>query len=237
MTARIASGSWRARFSCMRIVGGRWQCLHMGDAWQPALREVAARLNRADVGWLLVGSAATAVRGAPIQPGDIDIAMSTPSAVHVAAALLPSRGDDSPSEAPTVWYSSVRQPVLSFTDAANSEWTFGRWTLYGVKVELAHITRPGGRDLCLEGGFSRAVWEVRSVLDWNGVQLTVVPIELQLVTMVVRNQIDRIEATLAAIGPQGIDQTLLRRAITDRRIDGADLRIPTIIQRLLTEPS
>lgn len=125
----------------------------MGDAWKPALREVAARLNRADVGWLLVGSAAPAVRGAAIQPGDIDIAVSTPSAVYVAAALLPSRGGDSPSEAPTVWYSSVRQPVLSFTDPANSEWTFGRWTLDGVKVELAHIARPGGRDLCLEGGF------------------------------------------------------------------------------------
>ena len=102
------------------------------------------RLDRAGVDWMLVGSAATAIRGAAIVPGDIDVAMPTPSAVRTAATHLPGRTDRSPTTDPRTWFSSAQEPVLTF-----GNWTFGRWMLAGVKVELAHIDR-GATDLFIE---------------------------------------------------------------------------------------
>jgi hypothetical protein len=38
---------------------------------------------------------------------------------------------------------------MTFVDAADARWTFGRWMLAGVKVELAHI--DGGRGQICSG--------------------------------------------------------------------------------------
>lgn len=185
---------------------------------------------------MLVGSAATALRDVPIKPADLDIAMSTATAVYTAAWHLPSRPDRSPSNDPDTWYSSVDQPVRAFTDHANSRWTFGRWTLCDTKVELAHINRPGTADLLGET-VGDAVWAARTTIRWNDLQISVVPLETQLVTMMLRQQHERLNATLAAVGPDAIDPLILRRAITDRRTDGAQFDVPETVKRLLANGS
>jgi hypothetical protein len=48
----------------------------MSAGWSDALRELAARLERTDVEWMLVGSAATALRGAAVEPEDVDVAVA-----------------------------------------------------------------------------------------------------------------------------------------------------------------
>ena len=54
---------------------------HMSAPWTTALASVAEQLNGNRIEWMLLGSAATALRGAAIVPGDIDIA------IHSAATV------------------------------------------------------------------------------------------------------------------------------------------------------
>lgn len=207
----------------------------MTSRWMDALEMVAVRLNRAGVDWMLVGSAATAIRGVEIEPGDLDIALPTPAAVYAAAHHFPSRTDKPPTSDPDGWYSSVAQPVRDFTDHAGSRWVFGRWTIDGVKVELAHIDRPGTADLLVET-FGQAVWAARGVLAWQRTQVPVVPIETQLVTMMLREQYERLEATLSTVGLD-VDIAMLRRAITDRQTEAGHFHVPDPVERILTDSS
>ncbi len=205
----------------------------MSRGWSDALVELAARLEHAGVEWMLVGSAATAVRGAAIEPGDIDVAVATPAGVRTAAEVLPCRADSSPTADPATWYISLAEPTLMFVDPADARWTFGRWMLAGVKVELAHIDARPPADLLIETS-GTAVWKVRSALDWKGASIPVVPLEAQLATMIVRDQMDRLQATFSAVDPASVDVAMLRRALADRETAGAvPLRVPDAIHRLL----
>jgi hypothetical protein len=56
--------------------------------WQDALSEVCRRLNGAGVGWWLTGSAALAVRGIPVAPGDLDLVVTDEDARRVGDLLL-----------------------------------------------------------------------------------------------------------------------------------------------------
>ncbi|MGW6276389.1 hypothetical protein [Kribbella sp. NPDC055071] len=197
-------------------------------SWSEALQELAVRLEPTDVEWMLVGSAATALRGAAIQPGDIDVAVATSAGVRAAAEVLPERS----IAADPLWFSSLTEPVMTFVGDADSRWTFGRWMLAGVKVELAHIEGGAPADLLRETS-GTAVWQERALVDWNGVAVPVVPLETQLATMIFRGQADRLRATLSAVDPASIDVAMLRRALADREAGGPALQIPAMVQRLL----
>ena len=56
--------------------------------WQDALAEVCRRLIPARVDWWLTGSAALAVRGAALTPGDLDLVVSGADASRVGDLLL-----------------------------------------------------------------------------------------------------------------------------------------------------
>ena len=113
----------------------------------------------------VLGSAATALRGAAIVPGDIDIAILAADDVTRAAAVLPT--PDAPERVesdelvPADWISTVAEPTLHFGHAGE-RWTFGRWFIDGVKVELAHIDAPAVVGLMIE---TRAplVWHEREL--------------------------------------------------------------------------
>lgn len=200
----------------------------MSSGWSRALRDLAERLDRAGVEWMLVGSAATAIRGAAIVPGDVDVVTSTPAGVRAAAEVLPSRTVRSFTKDPGAWFSSLAEPILTFGDDAR--WTFGRWMLAGIKVEVVHIDRPDATDLFIEG-CSEPVWRERLVLDWKGTPIPVVPLEVQLATMIDRGQSERLEATLPAV--DSVDVGLLRRALADREAAGSLLHVPDAIQSIL----
>ncbi|TCC57978.1 hypothetical protein E0H73_26870 [Kribbella pittospori] len=213
------------------LVGGGWQCRHMDGGWSDALRGLAVRLAGTDVEWMLVGSAATALHGAAIEPGDLDVAVSTAVGVRTAATVLPSRTDRSSPTDP-IWFSSLAEPTLSFVDPAGGRWTFGRWTLARFRVELAHIDSPAPTDLLVETP-AAAVWDERLVIDWKGTQIPVVPVEVQLATMIFRDQPDRLQATLAAVDPASLDADLLRRALAGRETGGTPLKVPDVLRERL----
>lgn len=162
--------------------------------WEPALEYVADRLNQAAVAWLLVGSAATAIHGAAIDPCDIDILIATAAEVHEAADALPNRTEQWPDTNPGTWHSSIAQPVLTWVDGSGTTWTFGRWTIQNTKVELANLQTAVPNSHLTE---THATQSDAIRMTWRGRTLHVVPVELQIATMIDRDQRDRMEATLA----------------------------------------
>ncbi|MFG1909775.1 hypothetical protein [Kribbella sp. NPDC048928] len=201
----------------------------MTAPWTTVLARVAEQLNAHGVDWMLLGSAATALRGAAVVPGDIDIAGRTEDDIVRAAAILPTP-QSAPADGPADWISTAAAPVLHF-GGAEERWTFGRWMIDGVKVELAHIDAPAVDGLMLETR-SPLVWAHRQNLDCHGQPIPVVPLEVQLVTMIARHQDARLAATLAAVDPAALDLPLLRRAIADKQSEDPTLALPEPIRTL-----
>jgi hypothetical protein len=207
----------------------------MSAPWTTALATVAEQLNRNRIEWMLLGSAATALHGAAILPGDIDIAVLAADDVTRAATVLPTPDASEPVEPdePSVWISTAAEPTLQFGDAGE-RWTFGRWIIHGVKVELAHIDAPAVAELMIETRAS-PVWHERQTLNCHGQPVPTVPIEVQLATMIARQQDTRIDATIAAIHRTPLNMPLLHRAISDKQSEVPGMTVPESVQRLLAQ--
>lgn len=130
-----------------------------------------------------------------------------------------------------VWHSSVTQPVLTFTDIIQTHWTFGRWTVEETEVELAHLAPAEPNHKLIETG--DPVWAAKVSVKWRETVLPIVPIELQIGTMIARDQQDRLAAALVAVDLGQLDRGLLQRTITDRDLDITDPRIPSLLGPLL----
>jgi hypothetical protein len=193
--------------------------------WTTTLATVAERLNDAHIDWMLLGSAATALRGVAIFPGDIDIAVLAADDITHAATVLPT-----PPEPPdrNLWFSTIAQPALQWGDE-NERWRFGRWMINDVKVELAHIDAPAVADLMVETR-SPLIWRERQTLTCHEQHIPAVPVEVQLATMMARQQHARIEATIAHTP---LNLQLLRRAIADKQSEIPGLAVPEQLRQLL----
>jgi hypothetical protein len=209
----------------------------MSAPWTTTLATVAEQLNGNHIEWMLLGSAATALRGAAIIPGDIDIALNAADDVTRAATVLPTPDAPEPVESdelvPADWISTAAEPTRQFSHAGE-RWTFGRWIIDGVKVELAHIDAPTVAALMIEAR-APLVWHERETLHCHGQPIPTVPIEVQLATMIARQQDARIEATIAAIDTTRLNAPLLRRAISDKQSEVPDMTVPESLQRLLAD--
>lgn len=208
----------------------------MDGDWTKTLAAVAEQLSRRDgLEWMLVGSAATALRVGAITPMDIDIVVLYPDDVSRAATVLPTPLSVEPGKAdePPAWVSTVAEPTLHFGDA-RERWSFGVWFIEGVKVELAHIDAPAVAELMIETR-SSAVWRERDTLTCQGERVPTVPIETQLATMAAREQHVRLEAVLAAIESSRLDLNLplLRRAFADRQSESPNMVVPEQLRALL----
>ncbi|MDQ2846327.1 MAG: hypothetical protein M3Y77_08245, partial [Actinomycetota bacterium] len=154
--------------------------------WRAALQQFAGLAATTSAEWMLVGSAASAVHGVELSPGDIDVLARTPNDVVKLVAVLPSL--DMPGQLdvdPQTFVSTTEQPVITF-----GGWTFGRWFLDGETVELAHIAGVH-RGLTENGG---DVWRLRRLVRWRGNLLPIVPLEVQLATMLSRKLDERSRA-------------------------------------------
>jgi hypothetical protein len=92
--------------------------------WRDALRELCRRTDRQPAGWWLTGSAALAVRGAPVEPGDIDLVCSVSDAVAL--------GD--------VFSDALVEPVAPAPSESISEW-WGR-AFCGARIEWIGGPKP-----------------------------------------------------------------------------------------------
>ncbi|RNI24763.1 hypothetical protein EFY87_03470 [Flexivirga caeni] len=141
---------------------------------------------------MLVGSAATAIRPVPLRPADVDILLhpeSTATDLTAVAEVLvtvasPSAGHTSLAD----FTSSIDVPW-----AEAGDWTFGRWRVDGVALELARI-RSEVSPLRLVETIGHAVWTTTEIVRWHEMNVPVVPLEVQLATNRSRGLSDRANA-------------------------------------------
>lgn len=182
-------------------------------AWLDAVAEFGRRAWLAHVDWMLVGSAASALQGARIEPADIDVLVRRPIDVALLAGHLYDLAETTPTgrERPT-FRSSVPEPLLWYEEDGWS-WTFGRWFLGGIRLEVAHIIGPPS-DLVETWG--DRVWEVRRDVTVDGVTAPCVPLEVQVATAMARKDEPRRHRLTDALLVQQVDARLLTEAMLGR---------------------
>ncbi|MDQ2846900.1 MAG: hypothetical protein M3Y77_11230, partial [Actinomycetota bacterium] len=67
------------------------------------------------------------------------------------------------------------------------------------------------------------VWRLRRLVRWRGNLLPIVPLEVQLATMLSRKLDERSRAAAECLHRNGYDEALLQRAMLDRGIDPASV--------------
>lgn len=141
--------------------------------WEDALERTVSRLEAAGLDWFLVGSAALAVRGVDVAPGDIDIVT-----------------EDGEGTEDTFRDALIEPPVFDPTWIA--DW-FGRAWL-GARVEWAaaiHADLDTWRSPQESGPAARAALEL---VEWRGHVLPVTPLATQLAVSEHRGLHDRVAA-------------------------------------------
>ena len=140
--------------------------------WQRALRETAARLDSAGVEWWLTGSAALAVRGVPVDPRDLDLVVS----------------DDGAAAAATAFDDALIEPAVAVEGWFCSSW--GRAWI-GARVEwVGGVTEVADDPLPTDFGLVAAA--SLETIRWDGLTISVPPLELQRAVSERRGLTDRV---------------------------------------------
>ena len=147
--------------------------------WEAALDETCRRLQGAGVDWWLTGSAALAVRGLPVAPGDIDLVVSDADARRVGDLLL----------------DGLVEPV------APADW-FCRWwgrAMLGARVEWVGGVGPAA-DEPEVSDFGPAAAAQLEPVRWRDHDLRVPPLPLQRAVNARRGLHDRVRL-IDAVAP------------------------------------
>lgn len=139
--------------------------------WQDALAEVCRRLDGAGVDWWLTGSAALAVRGIPVTPGDLDLVVSDEDAHRVGDLLL----------------DCLIEPV------APADW-FCRWwgrAVLGARVEWVGGVGPSA-DRPEPTDFGLVAAARLETVRWRAHEIRVPPLELQRAVSARRGLAERV---------------------------------------------
>lgn len=180
-----------------------------------ALHLINEKLNKIPkLKWAVVGSMATAIQGCNIIPGDIDIWISRKIDVEKAVNYF----DDYIPEDSAVrtmnddWLSSKKQPVVTF-QIGDTSWTFGRFYMKHIKIEIAHAM-PHKIMSYVPG---TGIWEngpdisnFIKVVHTDGHSIPVVPLEVQLQTNFSRDKEKRILEITKVFKTEGYDKKLLK---------------------------
>lgn len=193
------------------------------ESWASALinvlRLVDPLLALPESQWAVVGSVATALQGVDIAPNDLDILARRPEVVfrfvEGMAPYTPEHVESSPDHED--WQSSQEMPVSEGLDDYGFYWTFARWFVDGVKVEIAHIQGPEGMATSQPGdGIWEAgpeIWAYVRHASFRDHRVPVVPLEIQLETCLQRDLTQRADAILGVLQYDGYDEALLKRSL------------------------
>jgi hypothetical protein len=174
---------------------------------------------RAD--WILVGSVASVLQGAEMDPNDIDIYVRDREDVTRLSAVLSKYSQSIQSSLPIddpAWMSSLAEPCFTQSFPSGFTWTKGKWEIDSFPLEVVQIANSAGipdsvaGEGIWEGG--RYIWEYSRVIDFENYRIPVVPLEIQLESNLRRGREDRTASIIAALKKQGYDKELLDQAIS-----------------------
>lgn len=150
--------------------------------WRETLRELCRRTGGPESGWWLTGSAALAVRGASIEPGDVDLVCSADGARRLG----------------TLFADALIEPVVR----AGSGWISDYWGRAFLAARLEWIGGPKtGVDSPSPCDFGPAAASRLETVTWEGWRLRVPPLDLQRAVSQRRGLTDRV-ALIDAMGDQ-----------------------------------
>jgi hypothetical protein len=128
--------------------------------WQQGLKAALDILNEHDLNWYLVGSAALASRGLPVNPRDIDFVVLDQGARRLADIML----------------DYLIEPMV-YSPGWISDW-FGRTFLY-MRVEwVGDVNASAEAGVVADYGPTAA--SRLDTIDWQGYKVKVPPLDLQL---------------------------------------------------------
>ncbi|MHA1519069.1 MAG: hypothetical protein ACTSRK_02690 [Promethearchaeota archaeon] len=181
--------------------------------------------------YILVGSAASAKQNCRIQPNDIDILAKTPEAVEYIAELMHDYEiDEFPSYDIDSWYSSKQGPVFIIDNKERTEmWHMARWMVMGVKIEVSFMVSQSTLDDSREAAY---IWENGpdmyphvKYIDYEGYNLGIVPLEIQLSSNYLRKFHDRVGEIARLFHESGFNKDLLKQSLTSEQYQDFLLRM------------
>lgn len=148
--------------------------------WNQTLLSLLTRLDGHDIDWWLLGSAALAVRGLHVTPGDIDLVVSDAGAFYLQELLL----------------DCVVQPVIATPGWVHN--SFARAFLH------SRIEWVGGVNPIADAEYPSDQGPIAAsrleIVPWRGYEIRVPPLELQLEVSRHRGLTDRVAVIEKALG-------------------------------------
>jgi hypothetical protein len=141
--------------------------------WREALRELCRRTFDQPVDWWLTGSAALAVRGAAITPGDLDLVCGSTDALRL--------GD--------IFADALMEPVMRAAENSISDW-WGR-AYCGARIEWIGDARPFV-DVPDPSDFGPAAGRRLETVTFEDWRIRVPPLDLQRAVSARRGLADRV---------------------------------------------
>jgi len=191
--------------------------------WKQALKTFTELYSESGLTneWIIVGSVGSVLQHAVMTPGDLDIYVRNREDVAPIAALLKRyhvKTITDVSYSDSAWLSSDEEPFFTQSFSSGFTWTKGKWKIGDFQVELVHISNSAGipdsdqGDGIWEGG--KYIWELAKYVEFEGREIPVVPLEIQLESNIRRKRQDRVDAIVQALLAHGWDKELLGKALS-----------------------
>ncbi|MFD1176661.1 hypothetical protein ACFQ3W_10155 [Paenibacillus puldeungensis] len=173
------------------------------------------------VDWILVGSVASLLQGAEMDPNDIDIYTKDQDDVLRLSTILAKHSKENPSDLPMhdpKWMSSIAEPFFTQSFPSGFTWTKGKWEIDSFQLEVVQISNSAGipdsisGDGIWEGG--KYIWEYFKEVEFANYRIPVVPLEIQLESNLRRNREDRAKSIISAMKKHGFDRELLEKSLS-----------------------
>ncbi|MHA1887949.1 MAG: hypothetical protein DRO88_08265 [Promethearchaeia archaeon] len=191
--------------------------------WQLVLRKILSYIyepcQENEIEFIITGSTSSALQKCPIIPANIDILVKNPESVNFIADLLkPFELQTRNSTDSEVWLSSKQNRVFIFDNKEKDElWHMGRWMVKGMQVEVAFIQSQTMLDKSREEGY---IWENGPDMyahtlrfSFQNYFVQVVPLEIQLSSLFLRDKLDRIKKIVQLFISEGCNRDLLMHAL------------------------